>query len=132
MGGLKLQYNLDLSFNGFVGVIPSELPMSLSNMTLSSNFLIGTLPTNLSGLRGLGVLDLWGNKLRDSIDTFLFSHPEMQQLNLPRNSYTTNNVPNMSRVRSLIVGVDIDLNRISGLLPSNFSTLESISILKIK
>ncbi|GLJ25350.1 hypothetical protein SUGI_0485460 [Cryptomeria japonica] len=132
LGGLGQLYNLDLSYNGFVGVIPSQLPVSLSQMTLRSNFLTGTLPASLSGLRGLGVLDLSGNRLSGSIDGLLFSHPELQQLNLSNNSFTAISVPNMSGVESLLVAVDIGFNRISGLLPSNFSTLQSLSALSLR
>uniref|UniRef100_A0A0C9S9E6 TSA: Wollemia nobilis Ref_Wollemi_Transcript_997_1867 transcribed RNA sequence n=1 Tax=Wollemia nobilis TaxID=56998 RepID=A0A0C9S9E6_9CONI len=132
LGGLIQLYNLDMSFNRLVGVIPSELPGSLSQLTLKSNLLSGGVPSSLGRVMGLGVLDLSCNRLSGAIDGSLFSYPELQQVNLANNSFSAISVPDLSGVESQLVAVDIGSNKIGGLLPSNFSTLQSLAALSLR
>lgn len=132
LGGLISLDNLDLSFNGLVGGIPSQLPRSLSQLTLKSNLLRGSLPLSLSSLSQLGVLDVSVNRLTGAIDGSLFAHPSLQQLNLSNNSFSAISVLNVSGKNSQIVAVDIGFNRITGSLPPNFSTLDSLASLTLR
>jgi Leucine-rich repeat (LRR) protein len=132
LGGMISLYNLDLSFNRLVGGIPSQLPRSLSQLTLKSNLLSGSLPLSLSSLSELGVLDLSINRLSGAIDGFLFAHPSLQQLNLSNNSFSAISVVNVSGMGSQLVAIDIGFNRITGVLPPNFSTLDSLAALYLR
>jgi len=132
LGGMISLDNLDLSFNGLVGGIPSQLPRSLSQLTLKSNLLRGNLPLSLSSLSELGVLDASINRLSGAIDGSLFAHPSLQQLNLSNNSFSAISVLNVSGKNSQIVAVDIGFNRITGSLPPNFSTLDSLASLTLR
>lgn len=132
LGGMINLYNLDLSYNRLVGGIPSQLPQSLSQLTLKSNLLRGRLPLSLNSLSELGVLDLSNNRLSGAIDGSLFAHPSLQQLNLSNNSFTAISVVNVSGTSSQLVAVDIGFNRITGVLPPNFSTLESLAALSLR
>ncbi|GLJ25351.1 hypothetical protein SUGI_0485470 [Cryptomeria japonica] len=132
MGGLRELESFDLSSNRLVGAIPSDLPVSLSQMLLRSNFLTGQLPSSLSRLQNLGVLDISCNRLSGKIDGFLLSNPELQQLNLSNNSFTAISVQNLSAMDSQLVAVDIGFNKISGLLPSNIVTLQSLASLSLR
>lgn len=132
LGGMINLDNLDLSFNGLVGGIPSQLPRSLSQLTLKSNLLRGNLPLSLSSLSELGVLDASINRLSGAIDGSLFAHPSLQQLNLSNNSFSAISVLNVSGKNSQIVAVDIGFNRITGSLPPNFSTLDSLASLTLR
>lgn len=132
LGGMINLDNLDLSFNGLVGGIPSQLPRSLSQLTLKSNLLRGNLPLSLSSLSELGVLDASINRLSGAVDGSLFAHPSLQQLNLSNNSFSAISVLNVSGKNSQIVAVDIGFNRITGSLPPNFSTLDSLASLTLR
>jgi hypothetical protein len=69
LGGLvALKQRLDLSYNAFNGLIPSELNRlsNLERLLLNHNQLVGTVP-DLSGLRRLKQLSLEGNQLRGEI-----------------------------------------------------------------
>jgi len=132
LGGMISLDNLDFSYNRLVGGIPSQLPRSLSQLTLKSNLLRGSLPLSLNSLTELGVLDLSSNRLSGRIDGSLFAHPSLQQLNLSNNSFSAISVVNVSGRGSQLVAVDIGFNRINGVLPSNFSTLESLASLSLR
>ncbi|GLJ25352.1 hypothetical protein SUGI_0485480 [Cryptomeria japonica] len=132
MGGLRNLDSFDFSSNRLVGAIPSDLPVSLSQMLLRSNFLTGQLPSSLSRLQNLGVLDISCNRLSGNFDGFLLSNPKLQQLNLSNNSFTAISVQNLSAVESQLVAVDIGFNKISGVLPSNIVTLQSLASLSLR
>ena len=128
----NLQY-LDLSGNGLVGGIPSELG-SLTNLQyldLSGNGLVGGIPSELGSLTNLQYLDLSGNDLVGGIPSELGSLTNLQYLGLSGNDLV-GGVP--SELGSLSNLVDLRLfgnADLFGVLPRSFTNLTRLQMFSL-
>ncbi|GFP86562.1 receptor-like protein 12 [Phtheirospermum japonicum] len=95
MKGVMLEYtrtllylvNLDLSSNHLIGVIPSELTnlTGLNGLNLSHNHLRGTIPGRIGDMESLESLDLSSNNLHGTIPQSLSKLTSLSHLNLSNN-----------------------------------------------
>ncbi|CAN1137340.1 Probable LRR receptor-like serine/threonine-protein kinase At3g47570 [Linum perenne] len=89
VGNLKNLEYLDLSHNMLSGNIPSSLGscISLEYMYLNDNHLQGIIPSSVSSLRGIQELDLSSNNLSGQIPKFLENMDITTLLNLSHNNF---------------------------------------------
>lgn len=74
--------SLYLSHNSFTGLVPDELPKSITYLTLQTNFLNGTVPFALKRLKSMDSLLLSENLFTGTIPTFLGCLTKMSKLSL--------------------------------------------------
>ncbi|KAK6137297.1 hypothetical protein DH2020_028960 [Rehmannia glutinosa] len=96
MKGARLEYtttsnyvvNLDLSSNNLVGEIPSQLTnlTGLIGLNLSHNYLVGKIPGKIGDLKSLESLDLSNNILFGTIPDSLSKLTSLSRLNLSYNN----------------------------------------------
>ena len=81
---------LHMSSEGIVGTIPSELGnlSNLRDLSLNGNQLTGGIPSELGNLANLQGLSLWGNQLTGVIPKELGSLANLQSLSLSENRLT--------------------------------------------
>ncbi|KAK1587852.1 hypothetical protein Q3G72_017456 [Acer saccharum] len=134
LGLLKNLYFLDTSDNQITGQLPSSLPSSLVQISMRNNNLQGNIPETIKLLNFLQVLDLSHNRLSDSVPSFLFNHPSLQQLTLSFNHFTSIQAPSilMSSIESQLIAVDLSDNELQGLLPMFMSLMPGLSALSLE
>ena len=123
---------LSLMSNSLTGTIPSELG-NLTNLTwlnLSRNSLSGGIPGELGNLTNLEQLNLSDNSLSGSIPRELGSLTNLEELNLYGNSLS-GNIPaelgNLSNLKYLWLAV----NSLTGSIPSELGNLALLSVLTL-
>ncbi|KAK9127399.1 hypothetical protein Syun_016196 [Stephania yunnanensis] len=94
--GIELEYNatlqfmesIDLSHNAFSGEIPTEITglLGLSILNLSMNQLTGRIPEKIGSMQRLEVLDLSRNQLSGSIPPSISTLNSLNHLNLSNNN----------------------------------------------
>lgn len=137
LSALKQLRVLDLSSNGLSGGVPLRFPSNIISVSFKNNRLTGGLTkAHVDGLSPiLNVLDLSGNSLSGPIDTSLFMHPSLQQLNLANNSFTRiingEKDASVGMIVSQMIAVDISNNQIGGLLPYVFARMPRLSSLSL-
>jgi len=108
----------------------SVTPTRVSWINLSFNNLIGSLPSSLSNLAELGVLDLTGNKLSGSIPTSFGNLVKLSTLALGANQLSgsiPNSLANLVNLQSL----ELFGNQLSGSIPFSFGNLINLSTLQL-
>ncbi|XP_066332051.1 receptor kinase-like protein Xa21 isoform X2 [Miscanthus floridulus] len=119
----NLQY-LWLNNNNFSGIIPDALITNFSNLTsldLSSNSLVGSIPSKLGLLSNLAYLNLGSNQLEGSIPG------ELGQLKLTTlilgNNRLSGEIPEAFFRLSSLQYLSLDFNMLGKALPSNIGEL---------
>ncbi|KAL2545213.1 putative LRR receptor-like serine/threonine-protein kinase [Forsythia ovata] len=132
LGRCRSLLSADLSLNNLSGYIPEEI-FSLSSLSefldLSSNRLVGSLSSEISGLEHLVLLNLSNNMLSDTIPDSLGSLVNLRELYMGNNFFQGNLSP-MSSLKSLEI-LDISHNNITGKIPKfleNFSFLWNLNL----
>ncbi|XP_028801039.1 protein STRUBBELIG-RECEPTOR FAMILY 3 isoform X2 [Neltuma alba] len=98
---------IDLSNNHIGGPIPSTLPLTLRNLSLSSNQLNGSIPDALSSLTQLSDLSLSNNLLDGQI-------------------------PDVFQQLTGLINIDLSANKLSGQLPLSLGNLSLLSTLHLQ
>nr|GEU42981.1 putative leucine-rich repeat protein, plant-type [Tanacetum cinerariifolium] len=111
---------LDLSSNNLVGHIPSELTtlIKLKSLNLSRNHLTGRIPEKIGDLKELESLDLSMNKLSGELPMSLSSLHSLSSFNV-----IPEKIGDLKELESL----DLSMNKLSGELPMSLSSLNSLS-----
>eukprot|EP00261_Vitis_vinifera_P036281 XP_019077524.1 PREDICTED: leucine-rich repeat receptor protein kinase EMS1-like [Vitis vinifera] len=142
---------LDLSYNQLSGKVPSWIGIAFINLVilnLRSNVFFGRLPSQLSNLSSLHVLDLAHNNLMGEIPVTLFELkamvPEYNKNiyplyeNVSNSQYEERLVVIMkgqsleyTRTLSLVVGIDLSDNNLSGELPQEITRLFGLVVLNL-
>ncbi|CAK7355712.1 unnamed protein product [Dovyalis caffra] len=109
---------LSLPFNGFQGLIPSEIwdMEKLEVLDLEGNFVSGPLPVTFSGLRKLRVLNLGFNRIEGEVPGSLSYCGGLEILNLAGNRIN-GTIPGFV---GGFKGVYLSLNQLGGSLPEEF------------
>jgi Leucine-rich repeat (LRR) protein len=125
---------LDLSYNEMIGTIPTALAncVQLRKLILHGNKLSGTIPSGLALLPRLSYLQLSGNKLTGSIPSVWDSLSPLTYLDLAGNRGITGTIPlalgNLQQLRRLNL-YDLAL---SGTVPEALSNLTQLKRLYLR
>ncbi|XP_013740481.3 receptor like protein 26-like [Brassica rapa] len=124
---------LSLSFNGFIGQVPSSISnlIHLTHLNISHNEFTGSF-TLVRNLTKLSFLDLSFNKFSGAIPSdILFTMPFLTHLDLKKNSFTgTIKVPN-SPSSSRLVFLSLGQNQFKGQILKPISKLINLSHLDV-
>ncbi|ESW15036.1 hypothetical protein PHAVU_007G038700 [Phaseolus vulgaris] len=138
MNSLTKLRRLDLSFNKLTGSIP-KLPPNLLELAIKANYLYGPLQKqSFEGMNQLEVVELSDNKLSGTVESWLFSLPSLQQVNLSNNTFTAVQISGSRAAdggtgsRSNLVALDLGFNRIRGYAPANLASFPALSSLSIR
>ncbi|KAL5557605.1 hypothetical protein UlMin_039841 [Ulmus minor] len=132
MGSLRNLYSLDASNNAISGQLPAVLPTSLVEISMRNNSLEGTIPASIKNMDYLQVLDLSHNRLSGSVPALIFDHPSMQQVTLSFNQFSSVESPFSNGVRSQLIALDLNDNKLEGLLPSFMGLMPKLSALSLE
>ncbi|XP_073158116.1 protein STRUBBELIG-RECEPTOR FAMILY 3-like [Henckelia pumila] len=115
LGSFASIITIDLSNNNIGGIIPSNLPITLKNFSLSDNQITGNLPDTLSILGQLTDLFLSNNKLTGSIPDAFEQLKELVNMDLSGNSLVGQLPSSMGNLSSLTT-LHLQNNQLSGML----------------
>ncbi|CAN4115303.1 unnamed protein product [Withania somnifera] len=113
---------LDLSGNGFSGSIPKVNSTHLSILNVSSNQLLGSLPSSIGNC---AVVDLSRNMLHDNISIIESWEANLEIIDLSSNRLT-GNIPNMTSQFQQLTSLNFGNNSLEGTLPSALGTSPSL------
>ncbi|KAI3417719.1 uncharacterized protein J3R85_014166 [Psidium guajava] len=99
---LELMANLDLSSNFLIGSIPKELSFlaGLHGLNLSHNHLSGDIPAGIGNMTSLESLDLSNNRLSGTIPQGISELTFLAHLNLSQNNFT-GQIPKGNQIQTL-------------------------------
>ncbi len=123
---------INLSSNNLVGTIPSSISTLtyLQSLNLRANTLTGNIPTSLGGLTSLQSLDLAINKLTGTIPPELGNLTNLQVLTLFYNQLQGPIPPELGNLKSL-QHLELLLNGFSGDIPSQLGNLTNLQFLDL-
>lgn len=127
--GLWQLNTTDLGRNQFYGDFPT-FPVSLRTLSLSHNILSGNI-TSLKRLRHLRWIDLSDNRFSGSIRSDELSLSNLIYLNISFNRFGTLDVANHALEDTQLSVLDAKGNHISGNLPVNLVTLQSLTSINL-
>ncbi|XP_004305138.1 PREDICTED: probable LRR receptor-like serine/threonine-protein kinase At3g47570-like [Fragaria vesca subsp. vesca] len=133
LGSCKNLLVLNLSTNSLNGPIPKELveDSSLSiSLTLSNNYLTGSLPDEVGKLVQLAELDVSGNKLSGEIPETLGSCLSLERLHLEDNELE-GTIPNSIKDLRGLEEIDVSQNHLFGKVPEFFVHLRTLKHLNL-
>ena len=121
---------LRMSSEGIVGTIPSELGnlSNLQGLSLNDNQLTGGIPEELGSLANLQQLSLWGNRLTGGIPKELGNLSNLQGLDLAFNQLT-GTIPKELGSLSNLQGLQLHGNRLTGEIPKELGNLSNLRYL---
>ena len=121
---------LDLSGNGLIGSIPPDLARlsHLETLDLERNTLAGSIPPEIGELHNLKALILGVNRLSGEIPAELGNLTSLEVVRLRRNSLTGPIPPELSKLHNL-TRLGLDRNLLTGPLPVGFLDLERLRLL---
>ncbi|KAL3844022.1 hypothetical protein ACJIZ3_001425 [Penstemon smallii] len=133
LGNCQSLLAMDISQNNFAGYLPEEIfriPSLSEFLDLSSNSLTGSLPSDLTSLEHLVLLNLSNNELSGLIPDTFGSLISLRELYLSNNFFQGNISPSLSSLRSLEI-LDLSHNNFTGKIPlflENFSFLRNLNL----
>ena len=121
-----------MSSDGIVGTIPSELGnlSNLQELFLNDNQLTGGIPEELGSLANLQRLSLWGNQLTGGIPEELGSLANLQRLSLWGNQLTGEIPPELGGLSNL-TRLFLDNNGLTGEIPPELGGLSNLQWLSL-
>ncbi|KAL6334607.1 hypothetical protein AAG906_019242 [Vitis piasezkii] len=139
---------LDLSYNRLSGQVPAWIGAAFVNLVilnLRSNLFFGRLPSRLSNLSSLHVLDIAQNNLMGEIPITLVELKAMaqEQLNIYRLNVNATRYEERlvviakgqsleyTKTLSLVVGIDLSDNNLSGEFPQEITKLFGLVVLNL-
>ncbi|KAJ9693044.1 hypothetical protein PVL29_011956 [Vitis rotundifolia] len=121
---------LNLSNNGFEGILPSSIAKmtSLVSLDLSANSFSGEVPKQLLAVKDLAFLKLSNNKFHGEIFSRDFNLTSLESLHLDNNQFrgTLSNVLSKS---SWLEELDVSNNNMSGEIPSWIGNMTDLTTL---
>ncbi|XP_047057705.1 piriformospora indica-insensitive protein 2-like [Lolium rigidum] len=136
LGALARLRRLVLSGNGLSGPVPATLGNGLHNdqlliMDMSKNYLTGSLPPSLGGLKGLLKMDLSNNLLEGSVPPELAGLESLTLLDL-RNNSLTGGLPEFVQGMASLQDLLLSNNPLGGtLMRSNWERMASLATLDL-
>ena len=119
---------LRMSSEGIVGTIPSELGnlSNLRDLSLNGNQLTGGIPSELGNLANLQGLSLWGNQLTGVIPKELGNLANLRWLWLSSNQLT-GGIPEELGSLSNLQSLDLHGNQLTGEIPPELGGLSNLT-----
>ncbi|GKV31137.1 hypothetical protein SLEP1_g39871 [Rubroshorea leprosula] len=132
LGDLKRLRYLDLSWNAFVGSIPSSLGTisTLRELYLSGNKLNETIPMWIGKLLAIRKLILYSNQLRGSVPNSIGQLSELEMIDFSKN-LLSGSIPNTIGQLSKLEIMDLSENQLSGSIPNSMSGSHKLSHLNL-
>ncbi|XP_057972421.1 probable inactive receptor kinase At5g10020 [Malania oleifera] len=118
---------LDLSGNGFTGSIQQLNSTTLNVLNLSSNGLLGSLPSSLGGCV---IVDVSRNMISGDISIMQSWESNLEVLDLSSNKLT-GSFPNMTSQFQKLSDLKIRNNSLAGTLPSTLGTFPRLSVVDL-
>ncbi|KAJ9136014.1 hypothetical protein P3X46_033130 [Hevea brasiliensis] len=125
----KLKY-LTISNANVTGSIPKHLHFNLTHVDLSGNKLKGRIPSSISILEKLEMLNLSSNALTGEIPTNFGDLISLKNVSLGSNSLSGSIPDSMSAIPGL-VHVDLSSNQLNGTIPRFFSEMKHLRYLNL-
>ncbi|OVA17803.1 Protein kinase domain [Macleaya cordata] len=128
----SLQY-LDLSLNRLDQEIPKEIfafPSLGTLLNLSSNYLTGSLPTEIGNLKMVQAIDISKNNLSGTIPPTIGDCSNLLYLDLSRNSFQGSIPDSLAKLKG-IEYIDLSSNSLSGTIPSSLESLKFLQLLNL-
>ncbi len=124
--------NIDLSENNLIGTIPNSIGsfVALDKLFLNGNVIHGFIAESIGSLKKLKRLNLSDNYLTGSIPDSLFTLYKLEKLYLGNNILTGNIPSNISSMTNLYT-LDISANSIDGSIPPQIGYLSNLETLKL-
>ena len=118
---------LTLSYNGLVGTIPKELASlgSMEQLNLEGNALTGPIPPEFGDLADLTNLALGQNQLSGAIPAELGNLSSLKTLSLG-NNYLSGPIPEELGLLSTLTGMGLSNNALTGTVPPELGELEDL------
>ena len=117
--------------NTWYGVTTGASNTTVTGINLSSNNLVGSLPSSISDLTGLTALNLHTNLLSGSLPASLGSLTGLTLLHLYQNSFTGSLPTELGSLTNLTV-FDAYQNQFTGSIPASFGGLTSLQSLLLQ
>jgi len=124
---------IDLSSNNLVGSIPSELGQlrTLEELVMHSNHFYGNLPKELVNLKTLKTLKLSKNDLQGTLPTEIKYLANLKEVDLSGNKFSGTLPVEISSLIALEV-LNLSNNELGGTIPENFNNLKKLRKVSIK
>ncbi|KAF8735733.1 hypothetical protein HU200_014443 [Digitaria exilis] len=128
IGNLTYLHFLDLSSNNLVGDIPSTLGncRKLYTVNLKDNQFTGTLPEDIGRLSSLQFLDLSQNRFEGQIPQSLSNITQLTSLSLS-NNFLNSSIPTSLGNLTQIEILDLSGNMLRGQIPQEILTISSLT-----
>ena len=129
-GTATLDWNSATAITEWEGITVDGDPSRVVSLELPSKGLDGSLPSGLSGLRGLQVLALSSNSLTGTIPTEIGGIADLQRLDLSSNQIDGEIPPELGNL-SKLQQLRLKTNQLSGQIPPELTALSSLEILRL-
>lgn len=129
ISGLWQLRTLDLSRNNLYGRMP-HVPLGLRKLMLSHSLLSGHLPA-LNKLKRMQLLDVSDYKLSGTNTRDIFTLPNLTELNVSINTFTTLEVVRFLGPETQLQVLDAKGNKLRGHLPLNLVTLPNLTSINL-
>ncbi len=129
-GTATLDWSADTAISEWEGITVDGDPSRVVRLELPSKGLDGSVPSGLSGLRGLQVLALGSNSLTGTIPTEIGGLADLQRLDLSSNQIDGEIPPELGNL-SKLQQLRLKTNQLSGQIPPELTALSSLEILRL-
>lgn len=99
-------------------------------LNLSSNNLVGTIPSSIQDLKYLESFNVFKNNLKGQFPSELFKIPTIKHINISFNSFT-GHLPESISLATSLVSLELFMNKFSGNLPNNIGGLKNLEVLSL-
>ncbi|KAM0018047.1 putative leucine-rich repeat domain superfamily [Helianthus debilis subsp. tardiflorus] len=127
---MKSLTTLTLSNTNLTSFIPKHWNPKLTHMDFSNNKLNGTIPTSLTLLESLKILNLSSNQLTGEIPTSFGDLISLQNLSLSSNSLS-GSIPGSISTIPRLTHLDLSSNQFNGTIPRSISEIKSLKYLNL-
>lgn len=132
-GGGNAVTSIDLSANSVQGTIPSDVSLlsHLSILNLGSNNITGSIPDSVSSLTEIQELDLSSNNLSGDITEAIGSMTNITVLRLSKNNFTQGEIPVFIYTLKSLEELDLDNTERTGSVSQAVGSMSNLRVLKL-
>ncbi|XP_061342687.1 receptor-like protein 51 [Gastrolobium bilobum] len=130
LGHMNKLKSLTISHANLTGALPGHIHSNLTHIDFSGNHLKGTIPTSITRLDGLEILNLSSNALGGEIPASFGDLVSLKNLSLASNSFS-GSIPDSISALSGLVHMDLSSNQLNGSIPKFISQMKSLKYLNL-